>query len=152
MAGFGSGLFTAPNTIDFGSVFNNIGQKIIDNIHVIATIVVLILLYIPCTVLCRRMDQKDNMRVGVIFLYHLYKSIILKQVLLTFDAGLCFPREKNLMYSRPDREICEWFYDDHMENVFLLLTVPIKLIFLFVRYPSPPPPPVNHQNYIVLCR
>ena len=61
---FGAGLFTAPNTIDFGSVFDNFGAKLLENIHIVATIVVVMLIFIPLVVLCRRKDKKDRLKVS----------------------------------------------------------------------------------------
>ena len=65
LAGFGAGLFTPVNTIDFGTVFNDIGQKLIDNAHVWGTIIVIILLYIPFAVVSRRNDKKDAVKVSL---------------------------------------------------------------------------------------
>ena len=63
LGGFGVGLFTPINTIDFETVFYNIEQKIIDNVAVWATIIVVVLLYIPCMILSRRVDRKDAFKV-----------------------------------------------------------------------------------------
>ena len=58
-------MFTGPNTIDFGSVFDNFGAKLLENIHIVATMVAVMAVYIPLLVLCRRKDKRDGMRVSV---------------------------------------------------------------------------------------
>ena len=65
LGGFATGLFTPINTIDFGTVFNNIGQKLIDNVAVWGTIIAIVLLYIPFAVLSRRLDKADALKVGL---------------------------------------------------------------------------------------
>ena len=67
LGGFGAGLFTPINTIDFGTVFNNIGEKLIDNAHVWGTIIVIVLLYIPFAVLARRTDRNDVFKVNACY-------------------------------------------------------------------------------------
>ena len=62
---FGAGLFTAPNTIDFGTVFDDFGAKLLENIHIIATMVAIFVLYIPLLVLCRRKDKSDRLKVRI---------------------------------------------------------------------------------------
>ena len=64
LGGFGAGLFTPINTIDFGTVFNNIGEKLLENVHVWATIIGIILLYIPFAVWSRRADKNDVFKVN----------------------------------------------------------------------------------------
>ena len=60
----GAGLFSAPNTIDFGSVFQNFDKKLLENIAVVATVLGVILLYIPVCVFVRRLDKKDAGKVS----------------------------------------------------------------------------------------
>ena len=63
---FGSlaaGLFVGPNKIDFGTVFKNLDKKIVENIIVVATVIGIIILYIPCAVVCRQMDKADIVKV-----------------------------------------------------------------------------------------
>lgn len=59
----GAGLFVGPNTIDFGTVFDNFGAKLVENMAVVATVMGFIILYIPLLLLCRRLDKKDVMKV-----------------------------------------------------------------------------------------
>ena len=61
---FGAGLVTPINTIDFGNVFDNVGQKLIDNIRVVATIAVLLIAFIPFGVICRKLDKRDSFKVN----------------------------------------------------------------------------------------
>jgi hypothetical protein len=60
---FGAGLFTGPNMIDFGTVFDNFGAKLLENIHVFATMIIIIAAYIPFAVFCRKLDKKDTLKV-----------------------------------------------------------------------------------------
>ncbi len=60
---FGTGLFVPPNTIDFGSVFHDFHSKIWENRSVVATVAVLIILYIPLALICRRFDKRDAVKV-----------------------------------------------------------------------------------------
>ena len=61
--GFGAGLFTPPNTINFGEIFANLGQKLLDNLAVVATITVTALLFIPFALICGRFDKRDKRKV-----------------------------------------------------------------------------------------
>ena len=63
LGGFGAGFFTAPNFIDFSTVFNNFGQSLLENAPVVFTIIGVIVIYIPLLILCRRLDNKDKFRV-----------------------------------------------------------------------------------------
>jgi len=63
LAGFGAGFITPVNTIDFSTVFDNLGQKLIDNVAVWATILAFIVIYIPFAVLARHIDKKDALKV-----------------------------------------------------------------------------------------
>jgi hypothetical protein len=49
--------------IDFGSVFDDFGAKLLENIHVFATMIVIIIFYIILLVFCRRKDKKDEIKV-----------------------------------------------------------------------------------------
>ena len=60
---FGAGLFTPPNTINFKDIFSNLGQRLLDNLPVVATIIIVALLFIPFAVICRRFDKKDEVKV-----------------------------------------------------------------------------------------
>ena len=59
----GAGLFVAPNTIDFSTVFQNLDQKLLDNIAVVATVLGLIILYIILLIIARRFDKRDELKV-----------------------------------------------------------------------------------------
>lgn len=59
----GAGLFVGPNTIDFGTVFDNFGAKLLENMAVVATVIGVIIIYIPFAVICRRFDKKDRVKV-----------------------------------------------------------------------------------------
>ena len=67
MAGFGAGFITPVNTIYFDTVFENLDQKIIENVVVWATILASILAYIPFAILARYLDKKDALKVSLIF-------------------------------------------------------------------------------------
>lgn len=60
----GAGLFVGPNTIDFGTVFLNFDQKLVENIAVVSTVIGIILLYIPLALFVRRLDKKDKLKVS----------------------------------------------------------------------------------------
>ena len=60
----GAGLDVKPNTINFATVFDNLGAKIVDNILVVLTVLVIIVAYIPTTVFLRRLDLADIVKVG----------------------------------------------------------------------------------------
>ena len=61
---FGAGLFVPPNTIDFGSVFDNFAEKLVENMPVVATVIGVIILFIPLAVICRKFDKKDALKVN----------------------------------------------------------------------------------------
>ena len=63
LGGFGAGFVTPLNTIDFNSLFDNFGQKVLDSACVWGTILAIIIIYIPFAVLCRRLDKKDSLKV-----------------------------------------------------------------------------------------
>ena len=52
-----------PNTINFSTVFNNLGKKILENIAVVITVLGVIVVYIPVTVFFRQLDLADIMKV-----------------------------------------------------------------------------------------
>ncbi len=60
---FGAGFFVPPNTIDFGSLFDDIEDKLKDNMPVVATVIGVILLFIPLSLICRRFDKRDVLKV-----------------------------------------------------------------------------------------
>jgi len=62
LAGFGAGFITPVNNIDFSTVFDNVGKKLIDNAAVWATILAFLVLYIPFAVLARSFDKKDALK------------------------------------------------------------------------------------------
>ena len=63
LAGFGAGFITPVNTINFATVFDDLGQKLIDNVAVWATILAFIVIYIPFAVLARYLDKRDALKV-----------------------------------------------------------------------------------------
>ena len=65
LGGFGAGFVTPVNTIDFSTVFQDLGQKIIENVAVWTTILAFIVVYIPFAVLARYLDKKDALKVTV---------------------------------------------------------------------------------------
>lgn len=60
---FGAGLFTGPNTIDFGVVFDNFGAKLLENIHILATMFSILGAYVILVVYFRRQDKQDKLKV-----------------------------------------------------------------------------------------
>ena len=60
----GVGVFESPNLIDFSTVFDNIDQKILDNLAVFLTVTLTILLYIPLVIQCRKYDRLDGKKVS----------------------------------------------------------------------------------------
>ena len=62
----GTGLFQAPNKIDFGTVFDDLGAKIVENMPVVVTVIGIILIYIIGLIWCRRLDKADALRVILI--------------------------------------------------------------------------------------
>ena len=63
---FGAGLAVAPNTIDFGTVFQNLDQKLLENIHVIVVLCLLIITFLLLIPYTRRQDRKDKMKVSIV--------------------------------------------------------------------------------------
>ena len=63
LGGFGAGFATPLNTIDFGTLFDNLGQKIIDSAVVWGTIIAIVVIYIPIAVFSCRADGKDVFKV-----------------------------------------------------------------------------------------
>ncbi len=62
---FGAGLLIAPNTIDFGSVFDNFGEKLLENIHVFIVLCLLILSFMALVPYARYQDRRDTLRVSM---------------------------------------------------------------------------------------
>ncbi|XP_071106159.1 polycystin family receptor for egg jelly-like [Haliotis cracherodii] len=65
LTAFASGVFTPPNSINFNTVFNNLGAKLLDNNAVLITLCVIFFLYIVCAIWARRKDKRDVERWGV---------------------------------------------------------------------------------------
>ena len=61
-----------PNTINFSTVFNNLGKKILENIAVVITVLGVIVVYVPVTVFLRQLDLADIIKV----LFSLYIYIL----------------------------------------------------------------------------
>lgn len=72
---FGASFFVPPNTIDFSSVFDNFGEKLVENIHVVVMIALLLILYALLVILMRRMDKKDKVKVGACDWVHPISSL-----------------------------------------------------------------------------
>ena len=56
----GTGIFTPPNLIDFSKVFDNLPQKILENMPVIGTITAMLIVYFALLVVVRRKDKSDK--------------------------------------------------------------------------------------------
>ena len=65
----GAGVFVGPNLIDFSTVFDNVGAKILENLPVFVTVLLLMILYIPFVIICRKFDKKDEIKVCVLVYY-----------------------------------------------------------------------------------
>ena len=63
LGGFGAGFVTPVNTINFATVFDDIGQNLIENVAVWSTILAFVIIYIPFAVLARHLDKKDAFKV-----------------------------------------------------------------------------------------
>jgi len=57
-------MFVPPNTINFGDIFSNFSERLLDNIAVVATLVSTALLFIPLAIICRWYDKKDKKKVN----------------------------------------------------------------------------------------
>ena len=64
LGSLGAGLNVKPNTINFATVFDDLGGKIVENIAVVLTVLGIVLLYIPAAVFLRRLDLSDIVKVG----------------------------------------------------------------------------------------
>ena len=62
---FGASVAIAPNKINFETVFDDIGEKVKDNVHVIATITAIILLYLFALPFLRRKDLRYQRKVSI---------------------------------------------------------------------------------------
>ena len=60
---FSSDWVVPPNTIDFSTVFDNFGGKLLENIHVFLTITLVIVFYFILVIILRRYDKKDVKKV-----------------------------------------------------------------------------------------
>ena len=65
----GADVFTGPNMIDFGSVFDDFGAKLLENAAVVGTVIGILILYIPFALLCRRLDGKDKNKVTLVQIF-----------------------------------------------------------------------------------
>ncbi|XP_068248147.1 uncharacterized protein [Palaemon carinicauda] len=65
LTSFGSDFFVPPNTIDFGSVYNDLGAKLKDNFAVLVTICVILALYILVGIWARYKDKQDVKKWGI---------------------------------------------------------------------------------------
>ena len=64
LTSFASQVFVAPNTIDFSTVFNDFGNQLLRNYHVLITLGLILLLYVVLLVYLRRKDQQDIIKVN----------------------------------------------------------------------------------------
>ena len=64
LTSFASEFFVPPNSIDFGTVFSNLGGKIADNFVVLLTICIVLGLYIVVGVWARYKDRQDVTKVS----------------------------------------------------------------------------------------
>ena len=70
LTSFASQVFVAPNTIDFSTVFNDFGNQLLRNYHVLITLGLILLLYIVLLVYLRRKDQQDIIKVNWQYRYN----------------------------------------------------------------------------------
>ena len=52
-----------PNTINFDTVFDDLDQKLKENIHVVITVLGIVLLYFIAVPFIRRLDKNDKLKV-----------------------------------------------------------------------------------------
>ena len=89
LAGFGAGFVTPVNTINFATVFDNLGEKLIENVAVWTTILAFIIIYIPFAVLARYLDKKDAFKVivlsvvDILLLYALNSNVVANRLSTT---------------------------------------------------------------------
>ena len=60
----GAGMFVGPNLIDFGTVFDNIEAKLLENIVVLCVVIGLLIIYIPAMVVSNWADKADLVKVS----------------------------------------------------------------------------------------
>jgi len=60
---FGANLIIGPNTINFGSVFDDAAEKLLQNLHVILTICGMLILYFILLPVAHRYDKQDTVTV-----------------------------------------------------------------------------------------
>ena len=58
-------MFSGPNKIDFSTVFDNFGAKLVENMPVVATVIGVILLYFLGLVACNKLDKMDAFKVPI---------------------------------------------------------------------------------------
>ena len=58
-------MFSGPNKIDFSTVFDNFGAKLVENMPVVATVIGVILLYFLGLVVCNKLDKMDAFKVYI---------------------------------------------------------------------------------------
>ena len=63
LGSLGAGVNVKPNTINFSTVFNNLGKKFLENIAVVVTVLGVIVVYVPVTVFLRQLDLADIIKV-----------------------------------------------------------------------------------------
>ncbi|ESP04057.1 hypothetical protein LOTGIDRAFT_109826, partial [Lottia gigantea] len=65
LTSFASGVFVPPNQINFDTVFDDLGAKLLDNNAVLITISCMIFVYLVASVWARRKDKQDVEKWGV---------------------------------------------------------------------------------------
>ena len=70
LGSLGAGVNVKPNTINFSTVFNNLGKKFLENIAVVITVLGVIVVYVPVTVFLRQLDLADIVK--VLFSLYIY--------------------------------------------------------------------------------
>ena len=84
---FGAGLLIAPNTIDFGSVFHDLGAKLLANIHVLVTLCGLIILFLCLLPYARYRDRKDRHNVSIYNVWLHFNSLWLSDAIWRQGSG-----------------------------------------------------------------
>ena len=60
----GAGMFVGPNLIDFGTVFNDVEAKLLENVVVLCVVIGLLIVYIPAMIVSNRADKADLVKVS----------------------------------------------------------------------------------------
>ena len=63
---FGAGLDVGPNTIDFGTVFDDGVKKLLENIHILVTILLFLVIYFTMLPFAVKKDREDRLNVSTL--------------------------------------------------------------------------------------